>query len=203
MWRRRSQRSEVPRAHRAALDIERAAIRGGSAGGFTVLASLAFHNVFKAGRQLLRRQRLGAASAGYAQVRKPLPGSPRCAPSARASALRRTRAHSATSNSFEAPLITFQGAEDKVVPPESVAGHRDCASEERVCRWRTLSSKASSTDFAKPRVSCGRSKRSSFYRRSVRLQTGRPAAPVEWVGAKTEALNMVEPVTAFTLIENA
>src|SRR4029450_1822754 len=31
------------------IDIERVAIRGGSAGGFTVLATLAFHDVFKAG----------------------------------------------------------------------------------------------------------------------------------------------------------
>ena len=31
------------------IDLERVAIRGGSAGGFTVLATLAFHDVCKAG----------------------------------------------------------------------------------------------------------------------------------------------------------
>ncbi len=37
-------------------DPEKLIIRGGSAGGYTTLAALAFRNVFRAGRQLLRRR---------------------------------------------------------------------------------------------------------------------------------------------------
>ena len=46
---------------------------GGSAGGFTTLAALAFHDVFAAGAVPLRRGRPRPAGPGHPQVRGPLP----------------------------------------------------------------------------------------------------------------------------------
>ena len=45
------------------VDGERLLITGGSAGGYTTLCALAFHDVFRGGRQLLRRQRPRAVRA--------------------------------------------------------------------------------------------------------------------------------------------
>ena len=44
-------------AERGLVDHERVVIRGGSAGGYTTLAALAFRDTFQARRELLRRQR--------------------------------------------------------------------------------------------------------------------------------------------------
>ena len=98
------------------VDGERAAIRGGSAGGFTVLASLAFHNVFKAGANYygvsdlepLAQDTHKFESRYLDRLVAPLP---------QGRALYEARAPIRHLEGFEAPLITFQGAEDKVVPP--------------------------------------------------------------------------------------
>lgn len=98
------------------VDGARAAIRGGSAGGFTVLASLAFHDVFKAGANYygvsdlepLAQDTHKFESRYLDRLVAPLP---------QGRALYEERAPIQHLESFNTPLITFQGSEDKVVPP--------------------------------------------------------------------------------------
>ncbi|MBX5460076.1 MAG: S9 family peptidase [Steroidobacteraceae bacterium] len=98
------------------IDINRVAIRGGSAGGFTVLAALAFHGVFKAGAnyygvsdlESLAHDTHKFESRYLDRLVAPLPAG---------RALYEARAPIRHLDHFREPLITFQGAEDKVVPP--------------------------------------------------------------------------------------
>jgi dipeptidyl aminopeptidase/acylaminoacyl peptidase len=99
------------------IDGNRAAIRGGSAGGFTVLAALAFHDVFKAGANYYGVSDLEALArdthkfeARYLdRLVAPLP---------EGRAIYEARAPIRHLENFKAALITFQGSEDKVVPPD-------------------------------------------------------------------------------------
>jgi dipeptidyl aminopeptidase/acylaminoacyl peptidase len=99
------------------VDGNRAAIRGGSAGGFTVLAALAFHDVFKAGANYYGVSDLEALArdthkfeARYLdRLVAPLP---------EGRAVYEARAPIRHLENFTAALITFQGTEDKVVPPD-------------------------------------------------------------------------------------
>lgn len=99
------------------VDGKRAAIRGGSAGGFTVLASLAFHNVFGAGANYYGVSDLEALArdthkfeARYLdRLVAPLP---------QGREIYAARAPIRHLENFKAALITFQGADDKVVPPD-------------------------------------------------------------------------------------
>jgi dipeptidyl aminopeptidase/acylaminoacyl peptidase len=98
------------------VDINRAAIRGGSAGGFTVLSALAFHDVFKAGANYYGVSDLEALAADTHKFESryldrlvaPLPAG---------RAIYEARAPIRHLDGFNAPLITFQGSDDKVVPP--------------------------------------------------------------------------------------
>jgi dipeptidyl aminopeptidase/acylaminoacyl peptidase len=98
------------------IDINRVAIRGGSAGGFTVLAALAFHDVFKAGAnyygvsdlEALARDTHKFESRYLDRLIAPLPAG---------RAIYEARSPLHHLDGFRAPLITFQGTEDKVVPP--------------------------------------------------------------------------------------
>ena len=56
-------------AQQGLVDAKRAVITGGSAGGYTTLAALAFHDFFAGRREPLRRQRHRGAGARHAQVR--------------------------------------------------------------------------------------------------------------------------------------
>ncbi|HEY6925107.1 MAG TPA: prolyl oligopeptidase family serine peptidase, partial [Steroidobacteraceae bacterium] len=99
------------------VDGNRAAIRGGSAGGFTVLATLAFHDVFRAGANYYGVSDLEALArdshkfeARYLdRLVAPLP---------EGREIYQARAPIRHLESFKAALITFQGADDKVVPPD-------------------------------------------------------------------------------------
>jgi dipeptidyl aminopeptidase/acylaminoacyl peptidase len=99
------------------IDGRRAAIRGGSAGGFTVLAALAFHDVFRAGANYYGVSDLEALArdthkfeARYLdRLVAPLP---------QGREVYEARAPIRHLESFKAALITFQGADDKVVPPD-------------------------------------------------------------------------------------
>jgi dipeptidyl aminopeptidase/acylaminoacyl peptidase len=101
---------------RGRVDPGRAAIRGGSAGGFTVLAALAFHDVFRAGAnyfgvsdlEALARDTHKFESRYLDRLVAPLP---------QGRAIYEARAPIRHLESFRAPLITFQGLEDRVVPP--------------------------------------------------------------------------------------
>ena len=97
-------------------DGERLAIRGGSAGGFTTLAALAFHDVFKAGASYYGVGDLRALDADTHKFESrytndllaPLPERERLY-------LERSPIHAA--DRLSCPVIFFQGLDDKVVPP--------------------------------------------------------------------------------------
>ena len=101
---------------RGLADPSRLAIRGGSAGGYTVLAALAFHDTFTAGCSLYGISDLAALAAdthkfesGYLdQLIGPYP---------ERSDLYRARSPIHHTDGLSAPVIFFQGLDDKVVPP--------------------------------------------------------------------------------------
>jgi dipeptidyl aminopeptidase/acylaminoacyl peptidase len=106
----------VTLANRGQADGERLLIRGGSAGGFTTLSALAFYRVFSAAAsyygvadiELLARE-THKFEAGYMDwLVGPYP-----------QALDHYRARSPLHHleHFDTPVILFQGAEDRVVPP--------------------------------------------------------------------------------------
>ncbi|HUN24829.1 MAG TPA: prolyl oligopeptidase family serine peptidase [Steroidobacteraceae bacterium] len=98
------------------VDPQRIAIRGGSAGGFTVLAALAFHDVFRAGAnyygvsdlEALARETHKFESRYLDRLVAPLP---------EGREIYAARAPIRHLERFHAPLITFQGVEDRIVPP--------------------------------------------------------------------------------------
>ena len=97
-------------------DGERLAIRGGSAGGYTTLAALAFHDVFKAGASHFGVGDLRALDADTHKFESryttdllaPMPERERLY-------LERSPIHAA--DRLSCPVIFFQGLDDKVVPP--------------------------------------------------------------------------------------
>jgi dipeptidyl aminopeptidase/acylaminoacyl peptidase len=101
---------------RGDVDPERIAIRGGSAGGFTVLSALTRSSLFKAGASLygvadlmLLAKETHKFEARYLdRLIGPLPA---------AEAIYRDRSPLGRAERIAAPVIFFQGAEDKVVPP--------------------------------------------------------------------------------------
>ncbi|MGQ0802043.1 MAG: alpha/beta hydrolase family protein [Pseudomarimonas sp.] len=97
------------------VDADKVAIRGGSAGGFTALAALAFHDRFKAGTNLFGVSDIAALAAtshkfesqyDVSLIGKPDPE------------LYRSRSPIYHLDGFREPLLTMQGSEDKIVPPE-------------------------------------------------------------------------------------
>lgn len=97
-------------------DPERLAIRGGSAGGFTTLAALCFHDVFGAGASHYGVADLGAlATDTHKFESRYLDGLVGRWPEDRATYDERSPIH--RTDGFSAPLIVLQGSEDEVVPP--------------------------------------------------------------------------------------
>ena len=98
------------------VDARRLAIRGGSAGGYTTLAALAFHDVFKAGASYYGVGDLRALDADTHKFESryttdllaPMPERERLY-------LERSPIHAA--DRLSCPVIFFQGLDDKVVPP--------------------------------------------------------------------------------------
>jgi dipeptidyl aminopeptidase/acylaminoacyl peptidase len=98
------------------VDAERLLIRGGSAGGFTTLAALAFTNVFAAGASHYGVADLLALAADTHKFESryldglvgPLP---------EAEGIYRERSPIHHLDGFDRPLIVFQGTEDEIVPP--------------------------------------------------------------------------------------
>jgi dipeptidyl aminopeptidase/acylaminoacyl peptidase len=97
-------------------DDQRLAIRGGSAGGYTTLAALAFHDVFKAGASYYGVGDLRALDADThkfeSRYTTDLLGPPY---EIERLYLERSPIHAA--HRLSCPVIFFQGLDDKVVPP--------------------------------------------------------------------------------------
>lgn len=98
-------------------DPARLAIRGGSAGGFTTLAALAFRSTFAAGANSYGVADLAALAADThkfeARYLDGLVG-----PWPEAAALYEERSPLAHADRLACPIITLQGLEDEVVPPK-------------------------------------------------------------------------------------
>jgi dipeptidyl aminopeptidase/acylaminoacyl peptidase len=96
------------------VDANRVAIRGGSAGGFTTLAALAFHDRFKAGANLYGVADIAALAATSHKFERHYDVSLVGPPNAERYRARSPLFHL---DGFTEPLITLQGSDDKVVPP--------------------------------------------------------------------------------------
>ncbi len=103
-------------AEQGLVDADRLVIRGGSAGGLTVLCALAFHDVFKAGASYYGVSDLAGLDADShkfeAQYTAWL-----IAPQPQAAQLYRERSPIHHADKLKNPMIFFQGLDDKVVPP--------------------------------------------------------------------------------------
>lgn len=102
---------------RGLADPDRLIIRGGSAGGFTTLCALAFHDTFKA----------GASYYGVSDLKGLDDDSHKfeshynhylIAPSPECEQIYRERSPSNHTDRLQCPMIFFQGQDDKVVPPQ-------------------------------------------------------------------------------------
>jgi len=104
-------------ADRGLVDPKRMTIRGGSAGGYTTLVALAFHDDFAAGASYYGVADLSAlAEETHKFESRYLDGL--IAPYPEGKALYDERSAIEHVDGLSAPLIMFQGLEDKVVPPE-------------------------------------------------------------------------------------
>ncbi|MDQ1425266.1 MAG: hypothetical protein QOD72_2764 [Acidimicrobiaceae bacterium] len=103
-------------AEQGVVDAERLAIRGGSAGGFTVLAALAERDVFATGASYFGVADLGALATDTHKFESRyldrLVG-----PWPEAAAVYTERSPLSHVDGFDRPLIVFQGDEDAIVPP--------------------------------------------------------------------------------------
>jgi dipeptidyl aminopeptidase/acylaminoacyl peptidase len=103
-------------ARRRRVDRDRVAIRGGSAGGYTTLCALTFHDYFRAGASYFGVSDVGALAEDTHKFESryldPLIG---CLPGQRERYVERSPIHFA--DRLSCPVIFFQGMEDRVVPP--------------------------------------------------------------------------------------
>jgi dipeptidyl aminopeptidase/acylaminoacyl peptidase len=103
-------------ADRGDVDPDRLAIRGGSAGGFTTLAALAFHDTFAAGVNMFGVADLAVlAHDTHKFESRYLDGLVGPWPEAEAVYRERSPLHHA--DDIDVPLLVLQGLEDEVVPP--------------------------------------------------------------------------------------
>ena len=98
------------------VDGKRMAIRGGSAGGYTTLCALTFHNVFKTGASYYGVSDLEAlAKDTHKFESRYLDGMIGPYPARRDLYVERSPVHFA--DRVAVPVAFFQGAEDAIVPP--------------------------------------------------------------------------------------
>ena len=98
------------------VDGDRLGIRGGSAGGFVVLAALAFHDVFSAGISLFGVADLALlAEETHKFESRYLDGLVGPYPASKATYDARSPLHHV--EGIDQPLLLLQGSEDRVVPP--------------------------------------------------------------------------------------
>ncbi len=101
---------------RGAADPDRLAIRGGSAGGFTTLAALAFRETFRAGASHFGVADLSALAADTHKFEsRYLDGLVGPWPADEATYRQRSPIHH--TDRLSCPIILFQGLEDVIVPP--------------------------------------------------------------------------------------
>ena len=102
---------------RGDVDPERLAIEGGSAGGYTTLAALAFRDVFSAGISLFGIADLEVLELGFhkfeSRYSHRLVG-----PYPEAAAVYRERSPIHSVDAISCPVLVIQGLDDTVVPPE-------------------------------------------------------------------------------------
>ena len=98
------------------VDVERLAIRGGSAGGFTTLAALVFHDTFKAGASLYGISELESLATDTHKFESRYLDS-LIGPYPQMRGRYQERSPINHTDSLNCPVIFFQGLEDKVVPP--------------------------------------------------------------------------------------
>jgi len=98
------------------VDRDRLIIRGGSAGGFTTLAALTFHNVFKAGASYFGISDLEAFETDGHKFESRYNHS-LIGPYPESKQLYWDRSPIHFVDRLSCPIILFQGLEDKVVPP--------------------------------------------------------------------------------------
>lgn len=103
-------------AEQGHVDADRLAITGGSAGGYTVLCALAFRDVFKAGASHYGVSDLAALEVDTHKFESRYTHS-LVAPYPEGAELYRQRSPIHHTDKLNAPVIFFQGLEDKVVPP--------------------------------------------------------------------------------------
>ncbi len=103
-------------AEQGLADADRLAIRGGSAGGYTVLAALAFHDVFKAGASYYGIGDLRALDADTHKFEASYTND-LLAPFPERERLYVERSPINAADQLSCPVIFFQGLDDKVVPP--------------------------------------------------------------------------------------
>ena len=109
------------------VDLARVAIKGGSAGGYTTLAALAFTDVFRAGASHYGVGDLTALAADTHKFESryldTLLGSPEAL---------EERSPINHVDKLNCPVIFFQGTEDKVVPPNQAESMRDALAEKGI-----------------------------------------------------------------------
>ena len=102
------------------VDGERMAIRGGSAGGFTTLAALAFHRVFKAGASYYGVSDLAALDADTHKFESHYNSYLVAPPGPERERLYAERSPALHADAIACPMVFFQGLDDRVVtPPQS------------------------------------------------------------------------------------
>lgn len=101
---------------RGLVDAERVAIRGGSAGGFTTLAALAFTDTFKAGASLYGVSDLTALATDTHKFESRYLDS-LIGPWPQQKQLYESRSPINHAENIRSPVIFLQGLEDKIVPP--------------------------------------------------------------------------------------
>ena len=101
---------------RGDVDGKRMAIRGGSAGGYTTLCALVFHNVFTAGASYFGVADLEALAQDTHKFESKYENG-MVGPYPEAAELYRQRSPVHFADRLSCPVILLQGLEDKVVPP--------------------------------------------------------------------------------------
>ncbi|HMN75445.1 MAG TPA: S9 family peptidase [Burkholderiaceae bacterium] len=99
------------------VDGARMAIRGGSAGGYTTLSALAFHDVFKAGASYFGVSDLAALDADTHKFESHYTSYLIAPPGPERERLYAQRSPSRHADGIACPMIFFQGLDDKVVLP--------------------------------------------------------------------------------------